>query len=141
MSRQDFEEMDKDWKDRTRPLREHKVSPELMKGFSASVERRLKGESETSPARSGWAGWRPLVPVMAVLVVASALVLRYPVWQSSVMRSPASMNLATAVTDVADEVAALRALGVWTEEDERSVGSADETLIADLEFASTTAAS
>ena len=75
MKDEQFKEMDEKFMSQMKPLRDQRVSEGMLKGFSASVERRLTLRQET-PRRStavsfAWA------PVMAVLVIGSVAWLAF----------------------------------------------------------------
>lgn len=115
MKDKEFKKMDEAWMKKMKPLREKEVSEGLLKGFSASVERRLTPAGE-APARK--TALRPVwIPTLAVLVLASAVVLRSPV-------SP------TADDDVQEEIEVLRELGVWDEASDEAV-LGEEAVLAD----------
>ncbi len=132
MSDKDFEKMDQQWMKSTKEIREKKVSDGILKGFSASVERRIVLNKQ-SPRRSLSPS---LVPAMAVLVIASVLVLRSPIL--STIYTPFSKNVDYAqlheTDNVGDEIAALKELGAWTDEDEALLGVNEEAGMEDLEL-------
>lgn len=118
MSEQHFEKMDQEWMKSTKDLREKKVSDGILKGFSASVERRILSQ-EQAPKRSALRAW---VPAMAVLVIASVVVFRSPI-----LSTPFAPVLKTTdyaqlddneEMDVEEEIAALTELDAWSEEDD-----------------------
>jgi len=100
---------------RMKDLRERNIPPEILKGFSASVEDRLRQKQapafQPRPVRSFVPVW---VPALAVLIVAVGLTLYVP--RSSDIQ-PASAE----VTEISEEITTLKELGVWTEEDEKAI--------------------
>ena len=122
MRDEQFKKMDEQWMKATEELREKKVSEGILKGFSTSVERRLAGETPRSkPVRT--LAW---IPAMAVLVIASVVVLRSPM-PVDYARLPETDNLD-------EEIAALKAVGAWNEADEAVLGVEEEAQWEDLEL-------
>ena len=118
MNEESFEKLDESLKDEFRGLREKKVPPQILAGFSASVEEKIRSlKRERKKFR--FPLWIPtLVPVLAVLVIF--------VWTAVLKQSgqsPENLPLAVSVaaTSLSEEIAALEELGVWTEEDDRAV--------------------
>ena len=122
-----FEPMDEKLMDSMKTLREKEVSEGMLKGFSASVERRIlaKQQAERSPRAAFSPGW---VPALAVMVLASLVVLRLPSEPvSQVSQSTGHTRLSNnKEVDVEDEIAALKELGVWSDEDEATFGGTSE---------------
>ena len=138
MTKESFEKQDKSLMDALKDAREKQVPPVIMKNFSASVEAKIREkqpsfEIKFKPKRA----WVPVwVPVFAVLVIGSVLVLRLPVGVKEIPDSPKIIELAQANTaQLSDEVAELRELGVWTDEDEKSIGVITDAELEDLELA------
>ena len=128
----DFEKMDQEWVKSTQDIREKKVSEGILKGFSTSVERRIvlnKQSSKRSFSPS-------FVPAMAVLIIASAVVLRSPMLSTPL--APISKNVDYAqlydAENVGNEIAALKEMGVWTDEDDALLGENGESGMEDLEL-------
>ena len=134
MSEQHFEKMDQEWIKATQELREKKVSDGILKGFSASVERRILSHKQT-PHRAASPAW---APAMIVLVIASVVVLRTPMLSTPFAPIVKTVDYAQLqnTENVNDEIAALKELGVWNEEDEVLLGAADAELLEDLELSS-----
>ncbi len=132
MNDEQFKKMDDQWMKATKELREKKVSDGILKGFSASVERRIAGETpKTRPVRvPAWA------PVMAVLVLASLVVLRTPGLTPPPAAPAQAVDYAQLpeTNDLDEEIAALKAVGAWSEADEALLGASEEAEIEDLEF-------
>ena len=90
MTNQSFDEQDRSLMDRLKPAREKKVPPGALKGFSASVEARIREkqpslEIQFKPKRA----WIPVwAPVFAVLIIGSLLVLRMPVGVQGISPTP-----------------------------------------------------
>jgi hypothetical protein len=114
--------------ERMKPVRERGITPEFLKGFSASVVRRIEAKDEPSPRPFGW---KAAVPVFAVLVLAFVTLVRpggilrpeAPAPEAAVFeiaQLPEPVQKAEAT--LADEIEALKELGAWTSEDEEAVG-------------------
>src|SRR3989338_824173 len=115
MTQEPFEKIDESLMGRMKHLRERNIPPEILKGFSASVESRIREKQtpafEDRPRRFFMPAW---VPALAVLIVVVGLTLYIP--RSS------DIQLASAnVTEISEEITTLRELGVWTEEDEQTL--------------------
>ena len=126
MNDKDFHKMDETWMKKTQPIREKEVSDGMLKGFSASVERRVearRGDPAGRPYTGPGAAFRPAwAPMLAVLVLASVVVLRSPVVPNTYLNSTgSSMELAQAISEeeqLQQEVEVLQELGVWEESEE-----------------------
>src|SRR3989338_4554631 len=121
MTQEQFEKMDESLMQRMKDLRERNIPPEILKGFSASVESRIREKQtpafEARPRRSFLPVW---VPAFAVLILAVGLMVYVP--RSS------DIQLASAeVTEISEEITTLRELGVWTEEDEQTLDGLELT--------------
>ena len=121
MTQEPFEKMDESLMRRMKDLRERNIPPEILKGFSASVESRIREKQapvfEARPRRFFMPVW---VPAFAVLIVAVGLVFYVP--RSS------DIQLASAdVAEISEEITTLRELGVWTEEDEQTLDGLELT--------------
>ena len=121
MTQEPFEKMDESLMRRMKDLREPNIPPEILKGFSASVESRIREKQtpafETRPRRFFMPVW---IPAFAVLILAVGLMLYVP--RSS------DIQLASAeVTEISEEITTLRELGVWTEEDEQTLDGLELT--------------
>ena len=127
MKDHDFKKMDENLMDSMKTLREKEVSEGMLKGFSASVERRIlaKRQTERAPRAAFSPGW---VPALAVMVLASLVVLRLPSEHaSSVSQTTEHTQLNSSKdTNIEDEIAALKELDVWSDEDESALGMGDE---------------
>ena len=127
MTDEHFETMDEKLMSAAKTLREKEVSEGMLKGFSASVERRIlaKQQTERSPRTAFSPGW---VPAAAVMVLASLVALRLPTEPvSSVSQTNDHVQPSNRETDVEDEIAALKELGVWSDEDEAAIGMSEES--------------
>lgn len=113
MTKEPFEKMDESLMRRMKDLRERNIPPEILKGFSASVEFRIREKqtpaSEGRPRRFFMPAW---VPAFAVLIVAVGLTLYIP-------RSSDIRHASADVTEISEEITTLMELGVWTEEDDQ----------------------
>ncbi len=127
MAKESFEKQDQSLMEALKNVRDKKVPAAIMKNFSAAVESQIrenqpKLELQFKPKRF----WMPVwAPVFAVLMIGSLLVLRLPVGEL------AQAN----VNQLSDDIAALRELGAWTDDDERSAGVVTENDVEDLELA------
>lgn len=134
MKEHDFKDQDQKMMDAMQSRRDKKVPWEIQKGFAASVEEKIL---ERGKKRSfGWfpeRAWVPAaVPVFAVLVLAVVVTLRLPDRPAPVTgmtERPAStfalaptVELAQAVPGAAEDIAALRELGEWSDEEEVALG-------------------
>lgn len=135
MAKDSFEKMDKFWSDKLDQEKKKEISPELLKNFSQSVEDKLRAK-EAKKFRlpeislSGLFRVRTLVPVLAVMVLASIVAIRLPM---GLNQAPILENLQMSqafATPIESEIAALKELGVWTDDDETAV---DLSSIEDLE--------
>ncbi len=133
MSDKNFEAMDRSLMKDLKTAAKAPVPPDVLKGFSASVIEKIR---EEDPARETYhpvlsAVW--LTPAFAVLILASLVVWHLPggqegkpLWQSAVSKPAAMIQLASTVSTISAEVAALRELGAWTDEDDLSSGAVEE---------------
>ena len=137
MTNENFEKMDESLMKGLKEAREKKVPPKVLKGFSASVEARIREnqpavELQTASKRSFVPAW---APVFAVLVITLAVVLRNPSqFNPSAPISPVIQIASANVSDISEEIATLRELEVWTDEDERSIGVLSENSADELEL-------
>lgn len=122
MNENEFKKMDDEMMSRTSALRERKIADGLLKGFSASVERRIALRHEAP--RSAKVPFLAWAPVCVVMVLASVVVLRSPVMPLSLSHDHgASIELARAIVDedVQEDLVILNELGLL-----------DDDLAADL---------
>ncbi len=137
MTQGSFEEQDRQMMERLKPARDKKVPQEILKGFSASVEAKIREkqpslEMRFKPQRT----WLPVwAPVFAVLVIGSILVLRMPMSAHDILLTPETVELAQANTSqISDEITDLSDVGAWTEEDAKSAGIPSDSDIEELEL-------
>jgi 5-formaminoimidazole-4-carboxamide-1-beta-D-ribofuranosyl 5'-monophosphate synthetase len=139
---ENFEKLDKEWMQKTEAMREKKISPAILSGFSMSVEREIRQRDAQRQTvrvpersfRSVWAG----APVFAVLLIGVAVVLRLPSTiekpsQALLAQAPAATMPNTA-DQISEDIAVLRELGVWTDEDDKNVGASQESSLEELEL-------
>ncbi len=124
MSDSSFNETDKRWQKALEKEREKMPSPELMKNFSSQVVEKIEKREEKRVFKlPEIVSARVFVPVFTMMILASFVVLRLP-FESP--KSPAimeSIQIGTAnASEVEEDIAELRELGAWTEEDEQSTG-------------------
>ena len=129
MTDEPFEKLDQDFMERLKTEREKGVSPEILKGFSASVQARIlekeaKKEKKSFHAREAS---RILVPAFAVILLALVAVFRKPSFYMSPPRPMMGIML-TSATDLSDEISALEELGGWSDEDEKILDIPDPVL-------------
>ena len=138
MTKESFDKQDTSFMKNLKGLREKKVPPELMKGFSESVEERIRQkQTQKEPQRVFEVRRRPRlfpvwVPVAAVLMLASLVVIR------SGMQNP-SMPLNTmppvsrGTLEITQDIAALNEVGAWTEDDDNILNGTVESAVEELE--------
>jgi len=119
MTDESFEKIDESLQEEFRVIREKKVPSGILTGFSASVAERIRARAEEKERRKvRFPIWIPiLVPVLGVLAVfVWAAVLKPSPGTRTVLLPNGSVPIA-----LSQEIAALEELGIWTEEDDRSV--------------------
>lgn len=122
MKDKEFKNLDEAMMKSMASLREQKVSEGMLKGFSASVERKIQPDS--TPVVQHARRWAPVwVPTLAVMVLASVAVLRAPVELAQMVSSD----------EIQNEVAILKELGALTDEEEATVLGDELELYEDLE--------
>lgn len=141
MKREPFEKIDRALMKKLEGLRKKELPKGLLEGFSASVEAKIR-EKETReapayrPARRFFPMW---IPTFAVLFLAVVVVLRLPKGPDgqpvTLSSQPVVFQAQPPVADLADEIAVLMELGVWSEEDAKTVGNGYESAAQDLESA------
>ena len=133
MNEQQFEKMDEQWMKSTKELREKKVSDGILKGFSTSVERRLTAAGEPAPKRVWTLAW---VPAMAVLVIASSVILKSPQLSQPTALMPQTVEYAQLpdTDSINEEIAALKEVGAWNDADDALLGDTEEAGMEDLEL-------
>ena len=115
-----FEQMDESLKDGLKPAK-ITVPESLLSNFSETITQKIRERELLSPQSKAPAFLPWLVPTFAVLVLASAIAIRQSVTPEQVAQGTTqAIGLTANVVTLADEVAALRELGVWTEEDDAS---------------------
>ena len=140
MTKEPFEKIDESLMKDLRNLRERNIPPGILKGFSASVEARIRekeGEKEfqVAPKKSFVPVW---APVFAVLMITLVVVLHPPFKSNPFTPVSLSPQLVSANgSDISEEIATLHELGVWTEEDEKAAGISSENNLDDLELTNT----
>ena len=125
-----FKKMDRAWMNRLKSLREKELPHGALKGLSASVEARIREKQATK-------GLEPrrfkifipvLVPSLAVLIIASVIVLRPPSVLRDSLAPVGFIPFASEPAAISTEIAALRELGMWTEKDEEVIRNPAEDL-------------
>ena len=125
MNDKDFEKLDEQMMKASEPLRDKPVPQGILRGFAASVERRLPAGCQTPAMRRIFSPM--LVPVFAVMILASLVVLRSPTLEYA--------QLSDAEMDFDVEIQTLKDLGAWDDNDDSLLGG-DESVIQDLELSS-----
>jgi hypothetical protein len=134
-----FKEMDQSLMKKTEDLRQRKISEGILRGFAASVERRIEARKEAAhrpAARLVWA------PALVMASFALFVVLKTPIqtgWQ--IPGQAPSLELAQMVSDedIQDELALLIELGELEEgADSDLLGAEEELLAADMELSQKT---
>ena len=123
-----FKDMDQSMMKKMEPLREQKISEGMLKGFSASVERRISA-NVPKHHRAFQLAW---APAMAVMVLASVAVLRSPIAPSFLASDKSEVQLAEAVITSEgnqDDMAALSELGVLDEYEDIESLAEEEALL------------
>ena len=129
MSDKRFEKIDKKLMAAMKPLREQEVSEGMLKGFAASVERKILGRKEEAkkPGSLFSPAW---APALAVMVLASLAVFHSPVVLAPTANTPSSSYKASMEgnkeMNVEEEISTLKELGVWNDEDDASLGSGED---------------
>ncbi|MBI3307551.1 MAG: hypothetical protein HYZ84_07090 [Candidatus Omnitrophica bacterium] len=131
-----FEEQDRQFMEKLKKIRNQPLPDNLLKDFSTSVEKRIVERQRRKT-------WMPVAAVTAVFVMMALagifLVQQFQPAseiipepeQEIIMKDPAVLPEA----NLSEELLALEELGVWTEEDEKSVGMALESALNELETA------
>lgn len=123
--KESFEKFDEAWMKRCQAHREKKVPAPLLEGFSRSVEERIRREFEKkSPRLNPSTPWvRLWVPAFVLfLVFTTSFVIR-----ATFLTKPAEVSFVTSpfalseISIILEDIAVLRELGAWTEEDEAAV--------------------
>jgi len=120
-----FEKMDEFFMKHLASARKKLLPPESVKNFSWEVELKIRQAAEGPKPRAArflspiWA------PVCATLILFLVLVPHFSGGLSGVH----SVN----VSEISSEIAAMREMGVWTEEDENAVAGPDAGL-SDIEL-------
>ena len=132
-----FDQQDRSLMEHLKTVREKRIPPAILKGFSASVvalirEKQPSLEIKMKPKKS----WVPVwAPVFAVLIIGCVLVLRLPIASQGIPLMTKTVELAQANTNqLSDEIVTLSELGVWTEDDEKSSGVPTENDTDELEL-------
>lgn len=148
MDEEKFKQIDEKLMAKFKSQRDKKVPWEIMKGFSASVENKLRERDQKTFVFRPSRAWLPAaVPVFAVMVLASWVVLRTPATVAPVVSPavqvaaplPVVTQLAQVSSpienaDMAEEIAALREIGAWTDDDQDAIGAIDELDLEQVEL-------
>ncbi len=156
MNDKNFEKMDEAWMQALRSVREKKVPNNILRNFDVLVAQRIIHQQKENPVFAG--GWA------LVLLPALAIVLAVGIWRffpefkkpsptvpaltsQFVQPEPLKVEAVEALVpaaisvadlheeEIADEIEALKDLGVWTDEDESSVGILPENTFDELDMA------
>lgn len=138
MNEHDFDKMDSEFLKKFEKLRDKKVPKRVLDGFSASVEEKIRKKLFTPELEKKRFRMPLWAPVLTVLVLASLVVFRTGLHRATYFERPSnSVVISQPVPvngDLAVEIAALKEIGEWTEQDETVLGDpADEFIqTADL---------
>ena len=115
--------MDKSLMEGLKELREKKVPPVYLKGFSESIERKILDQEGKKSFVFEWPRFTVSVwvPALAVLVLAVTLVTHHP------------LGMRSLTEELSEEIDVIAELGEWSEEDESSLESFDESDLEALE--------
>jgi hypothetical protein len=125
MKHESFEKMDEFFMKHLGLARQKSVPPESLKNFSWEVELKIRQAAECPKPRAA----RFLSPIWAPVCAALILFLVLVPHFSGNFSSVHSVN----VSEISSEIAAMREMGVWTEEDENAVAGPDAGL-SDIEL-------
>lgn len=137
MNEESFEKSDEAWMKKLKTSREKKIPSRILEGFSASVEERIRREQEEKNLRPHpFRLWAPVwVPAFVALLVFFSWLASGPLpFGTKIPSVPVvSIQLALSTTsEINEEIAALRELGVWTEEDDEALNGSPEDLIPEI---------
>ncbi len=128
MNDKEFKNLDEAMMKSMKPLRDKKVSEGMLKGFSASVERKI--HAGDAPAAAPARRWAPMwVPTLAVMILASVVVLRSPVTTTqpvTFLSSPMELAQLVGTEEIQSDMALLKELGELTDEEEDAAVLGDE---------------
>ena len=123
MNDKEFKNLDETMMKSMTPLRDKKGNEGMLKGFSASVERKIR--SNDAPVTAPVRRWAPMwVPTLAVMILASVVVLRSPVTTTqpvTFLSAPTELAQLVSSEEIQSDVALLKELGELTDEEEATV--------------------
>jgi hypothetical protein len=123
MNDKEFKNLDEAMMKSMKPLRDKKVSEGMLKGFSASVERKI--QAGDAPAPAPVRRWAPMwVPTLAVMILASVVVLRSPVTTTqpvTFLSAPVELAQLVGTEEIQSDMELLKELGELTDEEEAAV--------------------
>ncbi len=123
MNDKEFKNLDEAMMKSMTPIRDKKVSEGMLKGFSASVERKI--QLSDAPAAAPVRRWAPVwVPTLAVMILASVVVLRSPVTTdqpATFLSAPTELAQLVSSEEIQSDVALLKELGEFSDEEEATV--------------------
>ena len=131
MTDETFQKMDEALMKAAEKYRKQEVPKAVLSGFSADVTQsiRKRQAQKTSAPSLGFRVTLPvLAPVFAVLVLGVYIVLRDPGTPKLSLQGQMVQPASNKVSDVDEEIAVLKAIGAWTEEDERAAGMTGDML-------------
>ena len=140
MKKQPFEDMDQKLFDGLKSLREKKASGEVMADFSNEIDEKiLRKQKKPSWVGSGVGSWAMAgVPVLAVLVLASLLVMRMPNFNlpaaSGVSSQTSPVELAQVPADELSDQALVKELSDSLDDDDINPEDLDDETLAALEL-------
>lgn len=121
-----FEKMDEFFRKNLGNAWRKPVPPEVLKNFGWEVEMKIRRQLENPPKRRAARIFSPVwAPICAVLILSLVLAPYFP----HGFRAVHPVN----ISEISAEIAAMREMGVWTEEDENAVAGG-ETGLSDIEL-------
>lgn len=136
-----FKSMDEKLSKRMKSLDPVALSKESLADYTQTVEERIRARQKQKinavvekQSRSMIWIWKPLVPTFAVALLFFAISARMPgLWQQTT--GLVMPMVTTSTTDLIEEIAALKSMGVWTDEDDKMMLSEEEVAAAVVEIA------
>jgi len=126
MNNEKFRRLDESVARVMKSIAPRKISRKLMEGFSGTVAEKIRERENARLQPRPAFGLRILVPVFAVFLLFCTVIFRgYPLMSGE----GAGPLVRTSISEMADEVSALKAVGVWNEEDDKAF-FADEAAVS-----------
>jgi hypothetical protein len=120
MKKDNFDKWDEKLEKKFKELPKKEISPILLNQLGDAIADKLSERQLAKAPRS--MQWIPIgIPAFAVCLLAFVVIVRMPVSPTFPIQK-APIQLASNTQDIDEEIAALRELGVWTEDDEKEIG-------------------